>query len=121
MSFSAREESTFSIPRTLASTVTAGCGAEERRQPVPKAWLRAALEQLGPGEGDARGHGESHQPEAEGPSGEARGWGHQAPGARAGGGAQAGMGQAGRSWSGAQGSSSLLWKISRGALLDPPW
>ena len=99
VSFSEREESTFSIPPTLASTVKGGCGAEGERQLEPKAWLRAALEQPGPGEGAARGQGESCQPWAEGPSREPRGWGHQAPRARAGGAAQAGMGQAGRSWS----------------------
>lgn len=78
---------------------------------MPKAWLRAALEQLGLGEGDARGHGE--KPPARGRGAEQGGEGVGAPGTR-------GQGRR-RLWSGAQGSSSLLWKISRGALLDPPW
>lgn len=55
MSFSEREESTFSIPCTLVSTVTGACGTEQERQLVPKAWLRAALEQPVAGEGAAQG------------------------------------------------------------------
>lgn len=58
VSFSEREERTFSIPCTLSSTVTGGCGAQGEMQPMLKAWLRA-LEQLEPGERAAPGQRES--------------------------------------------------------------
>lgn len=45
VSFSEREESTFSIPRTLASTVKGACGQKEKDSRVPEGWLRAAPEQ----------------------------------------------------------------------------
>ena len=40
VSFSEREERTFSIPCTLSSTVVGGCGAEEQMKPMPEALIQ---------------------------------------------------------------------------------